>query len=139
MGTDVQHNETVTVILESRADNAITVRVPHTDYQLDLTLEGADGTDLAEGSRVRGTIHAQVLRIHPAKAGGMFIEPMWGHPRIIAGKVIGADLDQRRVLVDGGVRMWVTAPEGQNFDDLADGALVNFYVESGVVSRPATG
>ena len=75
MGTEVQQNDTVTLILESLTDDGVTARVPHTDYQLELALEAPEGFDAAAGSRVRGSIHAQVLRIHPAKAGGMFSVP----------------------------------------------------------------
>lgn len=91
------------------------------------------------GKRIKGTISARALRMHPSVGGGRFIEPVWGAPRIVAGAVMAIDEAKRRILVDVSVPMWVTAPEGQDFGVLKKGALVNFYVESGTSFRPRIG
>jgi len=111
--------------------------VPHTEYKLHLTPTVPAGEfSKYVGKRISGVIEAVALRIHPAQAGGCFIEPIWGAPRIIAGKVCSVDEAERRVLVDAGVPMWVTAPEGQDLSALVEGQLVNFYVQSGTSFRP---
>ena len=46
------------------------------------------------------------------------------------------DEAKRRVLVDAGVPMWVTAPQGQDLSELHERLLVNFYVQSGTSFRP---
>ncbi len=124
-------------ILESLTDEQMVFAVPHTEYKLHLTPTVPAGEfSKYVGKRISGVIEAVALRIHPAQAGGCFIEPIWGAPRIIAGKVCSVDEAERRVLVDAGVPMWVTAPEGQDLSALVEGQLVNFYVQSGTSFRP---
>jgi hypothetical protein len=123
--------------LESLVDEQMVFAVPHTEYKLHLvpTVPAAE-FDKYVGKRIGGVIEAVALRIHPAQAGGCFIEPVWGAPRIIAGKVCSVDEAERRVLVDPGVPMWVTAPAEQDLSALHEGQLVNFYVRSGTSFRP---
>jgi len=124
-------------ILESLTDEELVLAVPHTEYKLHLvpTVPAAEFNKYV-GKRIRGVIEAVALRIHPARGGGCFIEPIWGAPRIIAATVCSVDEAGRRVLVDAGVPMWVTAPEGQDLSELHEGQLVNFYVQSGTSFRP---
>ena len=124
-------------ILESLTDEELVLAVPHTGYKLHLAPTVPAGEfNKYVGKRIRGVIEAEALRIHPARGGGLFIEPAWGAPRIIAGKVCSVDEAKRRVLVDAGVPMWVTAPQGQDLSELHEGQLVNFYVKSGTSFRP---
>jgi hypothetical protein len=125
-------------VLESLDDNELVLAVHHTEYKLHLMPAVPAGEITAPvGSRIKGTIHARALRIHAAQGGGRFIEPVWGAPRIVAGKVRAVDEPQRRLLVDTGVPMWVEAPKGQDLGAIREGELVNFYVESGTRFRPA--
>lgn len=138
MTTNATTNDQVRARLESIDDERVTLSVPGTDYRLDLVLDGEAGSITTPvGKRIRGTIHASALRVHPTSAGGKFIEPVWGTPRIVTGTVVVADADQGRVLVDVAVPMWVTTPEGQDFSVIVPGEMVNFYVESGCVFTPA--
>ncbi len=124
-------------MLESLTDEQMVLAVLHTEYKLHLVpTVPAREFDKYVGKRIRGVIEAAALRIHPALGGGRFIEPVWGAPRIIAGKVCSVDEAERRVLVDAGVPMWVTAPQGQDLSELHEGQLVNFYVKSGTSFRP---
>ncbi len=124
-------------ILESLTDQELVLAVPHTEYRLHLAPTVPAGEfNKYVGKRIRGVIEATALRIHPAQGGGCFIEPVWGAPRIIAGKVCSVDEAKRRVLVDAGVPMWVTAPQEQDLSELHEGLLVNFYVQSGTSFRP---
>ena len=124
-------------ILESLTDEELVLAVPHTEYKLHLvpTVPAGEFKKYV-GKRIRGVIEAVALRIHPAQAGGRFIEPVWGAPRIIAAKVCSVDEANRRVLVDAGVPMWVTAPDGQDLTELHESPLVNFYVQSGTSFCP---
>ena len=135
--TDVQPEALARGTLVSLDEQTLVLAVPHTDYQIHLVPTVPPGEiDVTEGKPVRGVIEAKALRIHPAEGGGKFIEPVWGAPRIVAGKVIAVDEPNRRVLVQASVPMWVTAPEGQDFSVITEGGLVNFYVESGATFRP---
>ena len=126
-------------VLESLDDDEIILAVHHTEYKLHLSLTPAQGFTASVGSPIKGTIHARALRMHAARGGGRFIEPVWGAPRIVAGRVRAVDGPQRRLLVDTGVPMWVEAPKDQDLGVIRKGELINFYVESGACFQPAKG
>ena len=136
-GPDISPDTLARGTLESLTDQELVLAVPHTEYRLHLAPTVPAGEfNKYVGKRIRGVIEATALRIHTARGGGRFIEPIWGAPRIIAGKVCSVDEAKRRVLVDAGVPMWVTAPQGQDLSELHEGLLVNFYVQSGTSFRP---
>ena len=137
MSTDTQPEALARGILDSVTDQEMVLAVPHTEYRLHLVPTVPAGEfDRYVGKHIKGVIEAVALRIHPARSGGRFIEPVWGAPRIVAGTVCAVDADTRRVLVDVSVPMWVTAPAGQDVAALQEGELVNFYVRSGTSFRP---
>ena len=137
MPTDDETRALTRGVLESLDDNEIVLAVHHSEYRLHLMPAG--DINASVGSRIKGTIHARALRMHAARGGGRFIEPVWGAPRIVAGRVRAVDEPQRRLLVDTGVPMWVEAPKDQDLGVIREGELVNFYVESGACFQPATG
>lgn len=137
MTTDTEPKALAGGILESLADDELVLAIPHTEYRLHLVPTVPVGEfGAVVGTRIRGVIQAVALRVHRAQAGGRFIEPIWGAPRIIAGNVRTIDASTRRVLVDASVPMWVTVPAGQDLESLCEGDLVNFYVQSGTTFRP---
>ena len=122
------------VRLEESGPEGFVVSVPHTDYMLRLHLKGA--VHAAPGKRVSGVISGQAQKFHRAHAGGEFIEPVSGHPRIVQGRVRATDPGSNRVLVQAVVPMWVTPAAGQSAADFRAGDFVNFYMESGVTFAP---
>jgi hypothetical protein len=138
--TDIEPRALTRGVLESLEDHELVLAVHHTEYKLYLTPAVPAGEIVTPvGGRIKGTIHARALRMHTARGGGRFIEPVWGAPRIVAGTVRAMDEQGRRVLVDTGVPMWVEAPQGQDLGAIREGELVNFYVESGTRFEPAAG
>lgn len=126
--------DTAVLILESISGTKARVSVPRTNYELELLVEGVtDG--LEPGKRLRGVVRASALRMHRATAGGTFIEPVQGTPRIVQGRVLATDTQSNCVLLHAGVPMWVRVPQGQAAADFATGELLNFYVESGTALR----
>ncbi len=117
-------------------DGRIGLRIDGSDYELHLVLHGDAAQIPAEGKRVRGVIHGQALKLNLAHAGGQFIEPVLGHPRIVNGVVIATDPAQNRLLAQVVVPMWVDVAEGQTARDFSTGQLVNFYFASGVSFTP---
>lgn len=117
----------------------VLLSVPRYEYRIDLVLDG-DPSALAgqEGRRVTGIIRGKALRMWAARAGGCFIEPVWGHPRIVQGRVLATDLERNEVLLDLVVPMWFTPAPGQNVSSFQTGDMLNFYVESGVRFIPAS-
>ena len=133
-----QVESTARGVVESVSDRTLVLSIPGTNYRLHLEADaaGRDLTDLV-GRRITGRIEARALRVHKARGGGRFIEPIDGHPRIVQGTVESIDPAQRRVLVDVAVPMWVTLLDNQSPEQLAPGDLVNFYVKSGATLTPS--
>lgn len=116
----------------------LVLALPGTAYKLDLVAAVGTAADVpVAGKRIKGTIEARALRVHTARGGGRFIEPVEGAPRIVAGSVLAVDGPSGRVLVDAVVAMWVSVPAEQDIDAFSPGDLVNFYVESGTTFTPA--
>ena len=133
--SSVQSDPSVsTVRLEETGPEGFVVSVPGTEYMLRLHLKGS--VHAAAGKRVRGVISGSAQKFHRASAGGEFIEPVEGHPRIVQGRVRATDVGANRVLVQAVVPMWVTPAAGQSARDFQAGDFVNFYMESGVSFAP---
>jgi hypothetical protein len=134
----VHTERTVNGVLESLTDERLVLALPGTDYRVHLVpAVPASSFAVPPGKRIRGTVQARALRMHPARGGGSFIEPVLGPPRIVAGVVRQVDLANGRVLIESALPIWVEWPEGQDTTLLQEGALVNFYVESGTSFTPA--
>lgn len=126
-------------MLESLSEDSLVLSIPSTDYRLTLVpAVPAAAITTPIGKRIKGTIHAKALRIHRASGGGQFVEPIYGSPRIIAGRVLACDEASRQVVVNVTVPIIVTTLEHQRFDVFTIGSMVNFYVESGTTFTPAT-
>ncbi len=128
-------------VLEEVREDRLVLAIAHTDYRLHLVpTVPAARLQPHLGKRVKGTIHARALRIHPAAGGGRFIEPVWGTPRIVAGKVLSADPGTKEAVIDLTVPFVVRTMEEQVFEGILEpGRLVNFYVETGATFTPVEG
>ncbi|MCZ6835390.1 MAG: hypothetical protein O7G85_06405 [Planctomycetota bacterium] len=124
-------------VLQSIEDDYLVMAIPGTEYRLHL-VPSIDANQLKQkvGKRLKGTIHAKAMKIHSARGGGLFIEPVLGSPRIVAGVVIAIDERERQVCVDVSVPMWVSLGEDQDLENCVEGELVNFYVQSGSTFKP---
>lgn len=133
MPTDI--NSFASLRLKEVMDDIAVLSVPGTDYELHLATNGRISSVL--GKRIRGEIQARALRMHRCKTGGNFIEPVYGRPRIVQGTVLHVDGENRRVLFDMAVPVWVTPHDGQAIDDFHPGEMWNCYLESGTSFAPA--
>ena len=120
--------------LEESGPEGFVISVPHTEYMLRLHLKGSTG--VAAGKRIQGVISGQAQKFHRAHAGGEFIEPVEGHPRIVQGRIRAVDTAANRVLLQAVVPMWVSIAAGQSASEFHAGDFVNFYMESGVSFAP---
>ena len=138
MTTDLNNQAITGGVIEALSDDKIVLKITGTDYQLHLvpTVPALE-FGVAEGKRIKGTIQAKALRIHPANGGGCFIEPAYGAPRIVAGVVLEVDVQSQTVLVDVAIPMRVTLRDSKDLNICQVGELVNFYVESGTSFTPA--
>ncbi len=132
----MQHTETDTarVVLESLTEGRMTIAIPRTNYSLDLvdTNPAARSTLSTQvGRHINGVVHARALKMNRATGGGVYIEPVNGHPRSVQGRVLATDTVNNKILAHVVIPMWITVPAGQAAADFSTGELLNFYVESG--------
>ena len=106
-----------------------------TDYQLHLVTTEPVPAD--PGDLVRGTIHATARRVDPVGKGGRFIEPVYGRPRRIQGRVSHIDTQTNRITVDCGCRFVCDLTRPQRANAFPVGTLVGFDVEPGATFHPA--
>jgi hypothetical protein len=111
-----------------------TFAVPGTGYR--LTLHVPEGFDAPIGRRIRGHVRGRALRMHRTGAGGNFIEPLDGRPRIVQGTVLAVDPDANEVLLDLVVPIRLEMFEGQSASEFATGEMVNFYMHPGATFTP---
>ena len=125
------------------AEGVVVLGVHGSDYRLEL-VSTVDAESFPEprsqrNRRIHGVIEARALKLHRASAGGRFIEPVHGRPRILQGTVYEVDLANDRLLMDVVVPMWVTVETeitGQAACEFSQGDLLNFYVESDISFTP---
>ncbi len=124
-------------LLEIR-DGLIVLGIPETDYRLHLVLE----IDLqaAVGRKLTGTIHATARRVDVVGAGGRYVEPVYGRPRRVQGRVIGGHAPSRTLYVKAGPTLICTLGDArQQVTDFQIGQLVSCDVEAGAVFKPVAG
>ena len=109
-----------------------------TAYRIELVLDGDAGALASRvGKRISGTVRGRALRAWHATAGGCFIEPVWGMPRIVQGRVLAVDVQSNAALLDLAFPAWVAMEPSQAAGGFQTGDMLNFYVESGASFTPA--
>jgi len=130
-----QHDGTVIRGRLAASDGAtVELAVPGTAYR--LVLACSSPLEDLPGSVVRGCIEASAMKVHHASAGGRFIEPTTGSPRIIAGRVQSVSEDQGTAVVQSVVPITIHPERSEDFASLQPGAMVNFHVRSGAEWSP---
>jgi hypothetical protein len=125
-------------VLESKSDELVALSIPGTSYRLHVKpTVPASAIATEVGKRISGVLRGKAQRIHPAAAGGRFIEPVHGHPRIVQGSVTAIDAMSNRLLVTMVVPVWLDLEAGQVATEFTVGQMVNMYVESGMTFTPA--
>jgi hypothetical protein len=121
------------------AEDMLTLGIAGTDYKLNLVHE----IDLPEGTtvgrKVTGTLHAMARRVDVITAGGCYIEPVFGRPRRVQGRIVGGHPASRSIYVRPvtGVTLICTLTDNrQQTEDFTLGQLVSFDVEPGTVFKP---
>jgi len=118
---------------------SITLVVPGTSYRLYLVapepqklIAQAGGA----GARVHGRIFARAKRVDRVAAGGRYVEPVFGRPRRLQGRVLAADAGSQSLLVRCGPPVLAQLTMGQTVDQFPVGSLVSFDVERGARFEP---
>jgi len=115
------------------SSDRVEVLVPHTDYRLHLRPSDDAGPSRPPGTRIRGMVEGEAIRIHPmTDGGGRFIEPVIGEPRIVTGILRDMDPQSGRVIIEAVVPFRLTTLGDQDFSHLSIGGMVTCHVRSGL-------
>ena len=120
---------TTTGVLAEKSPEKIVLAVPGTDYRLHLVPVGPIDAGLNE--RVRGLIRANAKRVDVILAGGRYIEPVFGRPRRVQGRIIDGDVKANTLTVLACVAVTVKLMDNQKASGFAVGQMVSFDVEPG--------
>jgi len=118
-----------TGVLAEKSPEKLVLAVLGTDYRIQLVPEGAIDAQLND--RISGTIHAKAQRVDVHQAGGRYIEPVFGRPRRVQGRIIGGDLKANTITVLACVPVTVTLMPQQKTAQFSLGQTVSFDVEPG--------
>ena len=116
------------------SEDGVVLNLPGTEYQLHLLVDAP--VDVQLHKSVRGRIVARAKRVDIVRAGGRFIEPVYGRPRRIQGRVVATDPTTNTITVNCGTPMICHLTAEQQPDDFAEGSLVSFDVERGARFEP---
>lgn len=126
---------TIKGVLAESKDGVIVVAVPDTDYRLQLVLAGPMSAQ--PGEKVEGSIHAQARRIDVIKSGGAYVEPVFGRPRRVQGRIVAVDGAADTVTVNAGAGGVVCKCNGiQKASQFQVDQLVSFDVAPGATFTP---
>jgi hypothetical protein len=124
-----------TGVLAEKTTEKLVLAVPGTDYRLHLVPAGTIDAGLNE--RVSGTIRAHARRVDVIKAGGRYIEPVFGRPRRVQGRIIGGDPHANTLTVLACVPVTAKLMPNQHAGRFAVGEMVSFDVEPGATFEQA--
>ncbi len=106
----------------------VNISVPNTSYQIYLVPKGVVHGET--GKRIIGTIRAVARRIDEVKTGGRYVEPVYGRPRRVQGRVVRVEGDA--VVIDAGVAIHCTPTDPrQKAGDFKPGQFVSCDVLEG--------
>jgi hypothetical protein len=107
-----------------------------TEYRLRLALpQPAPG--LALGKPASGVVRVKAKRVDPARAGGRYIEPVFGRPRRVQGLVTSIDPHAQTITVLAACPVVARLLPSQRAEAFEAGDLVGFEVEPDASFTPA--
>lgn len=118
-----------TGVLAEKSPEKLVLAVPGTDYRIQLVPAGQ--VDAGVNERVSGTIRANARRVDVISAGGRYIEPVFGRPRRVQGRIIGGDPRSNTLVVLACVPVTVKLMNHQRAGKFSLGQMVSFDVEPG--------
>lgn len=120
--------------LHTNGESEVVLSFDGTDYQLHLGV--LKPLDQQEGKRVVGVIRGESRRIDTIGTGGKFVEPVYGAPRRVAGRIVAIDAEQNTITVDAGMPIVLKPTTGQRASDFSMGDFITTAVMPGVTFAP---
>ncbi len=119
-------------IVAAADGDRVTFHPQGTTYELDLAVPGGYSGPL--NRRVACVVRLRARKLFTTAAGGSFVEPIFGCPRVVQGRVL--HVEENRIVVRAGVNVIVELPSSDTAIDLECGpiqvgSLVNATVEPG--------
>lgn len=122
--------------LEESTDERIILSLLETDYRLHLVVD--QPVDAAVGSRITGRIFARAMRADHIQSGGRFIEPVFGRPRRLQGRIVAIDPMANTLTLRCACPITCELTADQRAADFRTGELVCFDVQAGARFEPLT-
>lgn len=120
-------------LLES-SEGFIVLGLPGTDYRLHLVVDQPIATE--PGKRIDGRIRARARRVDVATSGGRYVEPVFGRPRRVQGRIAAVDPQANSITVHCGCPFICELTANQRASDFPLGAIATFDVERGASFQP---
>ena len=121
-------------VLVEAGDGQIVFGLRGTDYQLHLQVNVA--MNERDGAPLIGRIHAQARRVDLAPSGGCYIEPVYGRPRRLQGRIAATDPQNHSIVVRCACPFVCALAPGQQASAFDIGDFVTFDVERGARFEP---
>ena len=103
--------------VRSASEGRLVLEVQNTNYELHLECQAK----LAVGQRVQGMVVVRGRKIWTVAAGGSFITPLAGTPKVVQGRV--KLVEGKKLIVQAGATVCVELPEQSSAFDLKNGEL----------------
>lgn len=116
------------LLVESKPE-MIVLALPGTDYRLHLAV--GKPVDAPLNKPLSGRIYARAKRVDVVPSGGRFIEPVYGRPRRLQGRITQTDPQANTILVQCGAPFTCELTAGQRAENFHANQLVSFDVERG--------
>ncbi|USN98326.1 MAG: hypothetical protein H6810_09095 [Phycisphaeraceae bacterium] len=115
----------------------IVVSFYNTNYRVHLLPVGEITAEV--GRRIQGVIRAEAKRVDVVKTGGKYIDPVYGRPRRVQGRIVETDTSRNTLTVDVGGAPFVCrlTDHRQRASDFEPGQFVGFGVLKGATFEQA--
>lgn len=124
------------VVLVEQSDSKAVLGIRGTNYQMHLHVAQALSAD--SGDRVQGVIRGDVWKVDFVSAGGAYIEPVFGRPRRVQGRVVATDPAAHCVVLDVcGCPFVGMLAEGSDVSEIPVGTRVGLDIRDGATFDPA--
>lgn len=108
----------------------VVISFPNTNYQTHLVAIGPISAE--PGKRIMGVVRAKARRVDVVQTGGRYIEPVYGRPRRVQGRVIESSPSRGCIVVDAAVAIHLELTDSrQSPADFQPGQLVSCDVLDG--------
>jgi hypothetical protein len=109
----------------------VVVGLPGSDYRLHLVPQGK--IEAVVNKPIQGRIRARARRVDATfdGRGGRYIEPVYGRPRRVQGRIVAHDTAANTITVDAACPVICTLVADQKAADFPPGTFVTFDVERG--------